>query len=379
MSLLNRRYFMMGSLAAGALAVAPRMRGQSPNSKLNAGFIGVGNRGSYIMKSVMTLPGAHVSAVCDIKPDRLDAAATAAREHNPKTYTDWRALMTHPDLDVVYIATPCDQHVAMALTAIDANKHIYCEKPVGINADSIGWLYRAAKNYDKVLTVGQQMRSYEDFERSIQWIHDGNLGEVVMVKAQRHSPSDLAHDGSSADWFFYKWLSGDVLVEMSVHNLDVCNWVVNDYPVRAAGVGGNLVYKDTPPGRNTMDGYSLDYEYGNGVKMTYSQVFFHPATLPGGGQYFNVYGTKGAVELLAGTYYPGERNAQPVKLAEGIKRNEHTHQERFFNAIRNGGPNPADVRVGCSGALTAIMGREAIYQKRIVTWKEMGVEIDAPA
>lgn len=343
----------MGSLAASTLAASPKLRAQSANSKLNTGFIGVGNRGAYVMKSVMELPEVQISAVCDIKPDRLDAAATAARAHNPKTYTDWRELIIHPDLDVVFIATPCDQHVEMSLTAMDAHKHIYCEKPVAITGDSVGWLYGAAKKYDKVFTVGQQMRSYEDFQKTIQWIHEGNLGEVVMVRAQRHAAQDLNPEGSSADWFFYNWRSGDVLVEMSVHNLDVCNWVIGAYPTRAAGVGGNLIYKDIPPGRNTMDGYSLDYEYANGVKMNYSQVFFHPASMPNGGQYFSIYGTKGAVELMTGTFYPHGRDAKPVKLAEGIKRDDIAHQRRFYNAIRNGGPNPADARVGCSGALTA--------------------------
>lgn len=372
---MNRRHFMMAGLAASSLGLVRKGPAQSANSKLNTAFIGVGGRGTYVMKGVKDLPGVQISALCDIKPDRLDAAASIAAAHNPKTYRDWRDVMAQPDIDVVFIATPCDLHVPMALTAIDAGKHIYCEKPVGIRPDEIRWLYNAAKNYNKVFCVGQQMRSYEDFQKSIAWVHEGNLGKVVMVKAQRHSPEDLSHDGSSNDWFFYNWRSGDVLVEMSVHNLDVCNWVINAYPSKAAGFGGNLVYIDTPPGRNTMDGYTLSYDYPNGVKMSYTQVFFHPAKMPGGGQFFNVYGTKGAVELLSGTFYPNGRDAQPVKLTEGIKRDEWGHQKRFYEAIRTGGKPPADVAVGCSGALTAIMGREAIYQKRVVTWKEMEVDI----
>jgi hypothetical protein len=81
------------------------------------------------------------------------------------------------------------------------------------------------------------------------------------------------------------------------------------------------------------------------------------------------------VELLTGTFYPHGRDAQPVKLTEGIKRDEWAHQKRFYEAIRTGGKAPADVAVGCSGALTAIMGREAIYQKRVVKWEEAEIDI----
>lgn len=372
---MNRRHFLMGGLAASSMALSRKVTAQSPNSRLNTGFIGVGNRGGYVMKSIKDLPGVQITALCDIKPDRLDAAATVAAASNPKTYTDWRELLLQPDLDVVFIDTPCDLHVPMALTAMDAHKHIYCEKPAGIKADEIGWLYNAGKKYDKVFCVGQQMRSDAKLEKTIGWVHDGNLGRVVMVKAQRNADDDLDHNGSSADWFFFNWRSGDVLVEMSVHNLDVCNWAIGEYPSRAAGFGGNLLYIDQPPGRNTMDGYSLTYDYPSGVKMSYTQTFFHPSKMPGGGQFFNVYGEKGAVELMSGVYYPRDRSAQPVKLNEGVTNDPVAHQKRFFDAIRTGSKSPADLAVGCSGALTAIMGREAIYQKRVVTWDEMGVDI----
>lgn len=372
---MNRRHFLMSGLAASSLALSRKTAAQSPNSRLNTGFIGLGNRGGHVMKSIKDLPGIQITALCDIKPDRLDAAATVAAASKPKTYTDWRELLIQPDLDVVFIDTPCDLHVPMALAAMDANKHIYCEKPAGIKADEIGWFYREGKDYGKVICIGQQMRSEAKLRKTIDWIQEGNLGRIVMVKAQRHASEDLDHNGSSADWFFYNWRSGDVLVEMSVHNLDACNWAVGEYPARAAGFGGNLLYINEPPGRNTMDGYSLTYDYPGGVKLSYTQVFFHPSKMPGGGQYINVYGEKGAVELMSGTFYPHDRNAQPVKLADDVKNTATAHQERFFEAIRTGSKSPADIAVGCSGALTAIMGREAIYQKRVTTWKEMGVDI----
>ncbi len=191
----------------------------------------------------------------------------------------------------------------MSIAALKAGKHVYCEKPLGITAESIGRLVRVAKASKTVFEVGQQMRSMARLRQTIDKIHEGVAGDIIMVKAQRHAGDDLEHDGPSADWFFDAKRSGDVLVEMSVHNLDVCNWVVNSRPERAAGFGGTLLWKNDPPGRTNMDGYTLSYEYQNGVKMSYIQVFFHPNGMPGGGQFFYIYTTKGAVDLTTSTFY----------------------------------------------------------------------------
>jgi myo-inositol 2-dehydrogenase/D-chiro-inositol 1-dehydrogenase len=74
-----------------------------------------------------------VAALCDIKPDRLDEAATAAATHNSSTYRDYHELLARKDIDAVVIATPCDLHVEMAIAALNAGKHVYCEKPAGID------------------------------------------------------------------------------------------------------------------------------------------------------------------------------------------------------------------------------------------------------
>ena len=126
-----------------------------------------------------------------------------------------------------------------------------------------------------------------------------------MVKAQRHSESDLSHTGTSADWFFDVEKSGGYLIEMSVHNLDLCNWAIGATPLKAAGFGGILLYKDDPPGRSIMDGYTLSYDYPGGVKLYFTQMVFHPKGLPGGGQFVHVYGQKGACDLMGDTsVYP---------------------------------------------------------------------------
>ena len=368
---INRRQVLLGTLAA------PLARGvRAQTSTIGVGMIGAGNRGAHVMLRVMEAPGTRIAALCDIKPDRLDAAASAAAAHSPKTYNDYRELLNDREVDAVHISTPCNLHVEMAIAALQAGKHVYCEKPVGITPQSIAELVKVARASNKIFMVGQQLRASKRLKTVIPKIRDGLIGEVIMVKAQRHASSDLDHNASSADWFFDVKQSGDVIVEMSVHNLDMCNWVVGERPEKAAGFGGTLLWKNDPPGRTNMDGYSLTYEYPSGVKLSYTQVFFHPRGMPGGGQSCYVYGTKGGVDLDNATMYALERNTQPVRLWEEEPDNlDIAHVTAFYDAVRSGKQPEAGIMVGATGALTAILGREAIYQKRVMTWSDLHVNL----
>lgn len=370
MTYSNRRLFLLGSAAIpGALF------GQSGDA-VGTGMIGTGNRGSYLLKTVLDQPAAKVTAVCDIKPDRLDRAATAAARDKPATYSDYRKLLERKDVLAVFIATPCDLHVEMAIAALKAGKHVYCEKPVGVTPESIRELVRVARNAKTVFQVGLQRRSEPRLQKIVAKIHEGVAGKIIMIKAQRHGSEDLAHDGSSADWFFNAKRSGDLITENSIHNLDVCNWIINSRPERAAGFGGALLWVNDPPGRTNMDGYTLSYEYVNGVKLSYTQVAFHPSGLPFAGEHTFVYGTEGAVDLETATYYPRDRQGKPVVLAPPEPSSGgKAHIAAFFECIRTGRKPNTDVIVGATATLTSILGREAIYRKMVLSWQDLGVDL----
>ena len=370
--LVNRRVFL--GTAAGAIS-ASSIPARAEEKTIRTAMIGTGNRGGWVLKEIVKQPGVKVVALCDIKPNRLDAAASTAARDNPATYSDYKKLLERSDVDAVFIDTPCDLHVEMAIAALKAGKHIYCEKPVGITPESIGRLLETAERSKTVFCVGQQMRSFQWIRDAIAKLHDGIAGEIIMVKAQRHASYDLEHDGSSADWFFDAKRSGDVIVEMAVHNLDLCNWAVGSRPAKAAGFGGNLLWKNDPPGRTNMDGYTLSYEYVNGVKLSFTQTFFHPTGLPEGGQYTNVFGTKGAVSLDTCKSYPLGKGSQPVALSEPAREGDAPHIKSFFDAIRTGSKPNADLIIGATAALTAIMGRQAIYTGKVVTWQDLGVRV----
>ncbi len=237
---VDRRFFLFGpALAAHAF------QSEKP---VNTAMIGTGNRGSFLLQGVLRQPAAKVLALCDIKPDRLDKAASAAAKDNPATYSDCQKVIERKDVDAVFIATPPYLHSEMAIQAIKTGKHVYCEKPLGVTASQVRALLDADKGSNKVFIAGQQLRSQKQLGETVRKISEGVIGDVIMVKAQRHAAADLAHDGTSGDWYFDVTKSGGYLIEQSVHNLDLCNWVIGSHPLRACGFGAIVLYKNDPPG-----------------------------------------------------------------------------------------------------------------------------------
>ena len=367
---MNRRYFVLGTAAA----VRP-IFAQASSEKVATAMIGVGNRGAYLLKAVMNQPDARVVALCDNKPDRLDKAATAAAKDNPATTTEWRKIIDNNAVEAVYIATPPYLHAEMAIAALKAGKHVYCEKPIGTTPAEIRDLVKAARASNKVFVAGQQMRTMIQLGTAIKKINEGAIGDILFVKAQRHASRDLPYDGSSGDWYYDFKKSGGYLVEQSVHNLDACNWAIGQHPIRCAGFGGINLHKNEPQGRDIYDHQSLTYEYANGAKLSFTQMVFHPRGMPVNNQTIAVFGSKGAVDLLYSTnFYSLDGNTQSV-LAEKVQEKNDAHIRAFYDCVRHGAKSPADVVIGAEAALTAIMGNEACRRGKVIEWKDLGVDV----
>lgn len=369
---MNRRIFLYAAVAASAQSA----------DKTRTALIGVGNRGSYLLEAVLAQSTSAITALCDTRPDRLDKAATKAVRDNPKTFTDWRKIIERKDIEAVFIATPPYLHAEMAIAALDSGKHVYCEKPVGINPQQVKAVVDAVRrNPSSIFTAGQQLRSIRQMADAIGKIHRGAIGEILMLKAQRHAVADLAHDGSSADWYFDVTKSGGYLIEQSVHNLDICNWVMQGHPLRAVGFGAVKLHKNDPPGRTIFDCGSMVFEYPDAVQLSFTQNVFHPGMMPSGGQYVHVFGAKATVDLMqAYTVYQQVPPGSAGQILAGkptAGEDPHAHIAAFYECLRSGGvkPNPSDIRIGATAALTAILGHWAMTRERVVSWNELGVDI----
>jgi predicted dehydrogenase len=368
----HRRSFLVGSLGALRAATAQ-------TAEVRTAFIGVGSRGSSLLKQVLAQNAAPVTAICDINPNARDQALGAASRFNPASVTEWRKLLDLSNVDAVIIATPCITHAEMAAACLEAGKYVYLEKPLAISVEGVDQVLRAARRSKAFLMIGQQMRYYPWLQGAIPHIHSGIIGKVLLVKAQRHStPRPEGERGHLRDWYFDVKISGDRIVENGVHNLDVCNWIINSRPVSAFGFGKVYLPEPKPPGAEYMDAYSVMYQYEN--EVTYTEAQLHPRGLKelANGQWYTVFGEKGSVLIKRGSAMLYEMRAEG-EGRELLTPEQQSAQENamgdFYAAIREKRQPFTDIRVAATAALTTIMGRTAIYERRMVTWKELGVTV----
>src|ERR1043166_4081476 len=154
----SRRNFLRSGAAAAAgtfSIIAPQsVRGSQANSQVSVGLIGSGGRGSYDAGLVNADPRARITALCDKFPDQFERAQKTIKVENPKTYTDFEKLLGASDIDAVIIATPPFEHPRMLEAAIQSRKHIYCEKPAGVDVEGCRRVIAAAKKADPAKTIG---------------------------------------------------------------------------------------------------------------------------------------------------------------------------------------------------------------------------------
>ena len=148
---LTRRHFLGGAALLSA---------QSAGDSVRVAFIGVGNRGSFLERHMLKVPGIKVVAICDINPDNLKAAIdqAAAAGHSPDPYTEYRKLLERKDIDAVVIATPVDFHKEMAIAALEIGKNVYCEKPMAVTPEDCRQVTNTAASAKGIFQAGFQLR-----------------------------------------------------------------------------------------------------------------------------------------------------------------------------------------------------------------------------
>src|ERR1700738_3778750 len=233
---IKRRAFVFGStaaLASSTIHAAPEQR------EIRTAFIGIGKRGTTLTNQVLQQTNVRVEAIADIAPNARDAALSLARRDNPRSFTDYRQVLDLKNVDAVIVATPCYLHSEIAVACLNAGKYVYCEKPLGITPEQVDAALKAASRSKVFLQIGQQLRYVQTLRETIRKIHEDKIiGAPFVIKAQRHSPPVTpAAELARPAWYKDVKLSGDLIVENAVHNLDVCNWVCGTRPDSAFGHG----------------------------------------------------------------------------------------------------------------------------------------------
>ncbi len=181
---MNRRDFMVTAGAATVFSIIPAhvlggLNRPAPSDRLNIAGIGVGGMGGSNLKN---LPDENIVALCDI--DFSYAAKTVQRYPKAKLYADYREMLEkQKDIDAVVIATPDHTHAVIALAAIQAGKHVYCQKPLTHDIYESRVLAEAAGKSDVTTVMGIQGHSWEGIRLICEWIWDGAIGEIREVDA----------------------------------------------------------------------------------------------------------------------------------------------------------------------------------------------------
>jgi predicted dehydrogenase len=378
----SRRSFMAGSTAAATAFTIVRpelVRGWAPE-RLKAGLVGCGGRGRQaVLDMFKGDPSIDLVSMGDIFEDKLDGNlrwlnAEAAKNgwgDRVKVAPDMRFLgfdaykkVLASGVDVVMLAAPPAWRPAHFEAAIEAGKHVFCEKPFGTDPVNVRRFMAAAKkSVEKKLTVvsGAQRRSDPAYIEDVSAIQNGKMGEVVALYAYWmgtpvvQQPNGLKPEwaeleGQHRNWYSNLWLCGDQIVEQHLHNIDVCNWIMGTHPVSVAASGGATWRPQDIIHGNIYDHISSDFEYANGVHMSsYCRQYPNECFMR-------------VEEVVAGS--KGRKTLQQTKGGPGYW-NEHS---KLMKSIRGDGPYINEGMSVAESTMTCIMGRESAYSGVKVTW-----------
>ncbi len=358
-----------GALAAFSIVGPQAVRGSQANSAISVGLIGSGNRGSYDASIVEADPRARVTALCDLFEDRIETAKQTIHISNPAVYTDFEKLLAS-DVDAVIIGTPPFEHPRMLEAAVAAGKHVYCEKPMGVDVEGCLRAIRVGRTANPAIniSVGFQQRYGPVYLEAHRILTSGGIGQLVNARGYwidvdpfTRRPYDDPAIERLRNWFCYKELSGDIIVEQDCHNFDVLHWFLDGLPERAVGSGGVKIRTSM----DIMDHLTVAFEWPDNMTVNYEANQYTPRYARRIGEEFT--GTEGFIGV----------SRQRVEHRTGPNQTTITESERditndaleaFLGRIETGNVENVAVRSAHS-TMIAILGRTAIYSGKEVTWK----------
>lgn len=294
---MKRRQFIGSTLATASLAAMPGilLAGNDPyeGKILRTGHIGVGSQGRHHLRNMVNLPGFEIRTLCDVLPFQMDAAMELVGMET-RAVTDYRHVLDDPDIDAVVIATPFHFHAKPMLDALDAGKHVYCEKTLVKGFDQIRQTAGALENSDRIVQAGYQHRYSKHLREVAALIRSGHIGSISKVECQWNRTTDWRRSVPSPEyeravnWRMYREYSGGLTAELSSHQMDIIEWLLDTRPQQVMGTGGIDYWND---GRETRDNINLLVRYENGVTASFTCL----TTNKSGGFRMTFLGTAGTI------------------------------------------------------------------------------------
>lgn len=404
---MQRRSFIKSAATVSAFSILRPgiVFGSKANSAIRMGVIGCGNRGSSVIASMLANTNSSIVAIADIFNDQLVTAEKNFNQLNAsknfpalsKQYIyqgskAYMRLLENKDVDAVLISSPAYSHVDFLEAAVAAGKHVYCEKPVATDVDGCRRVIAAGEKLQgkQTVAIGFQIRHATAYAEMINRIQRGDIGELITVQLYYFSSGTPLKLLPNASWdevrirnhYYFRAMSGDILLDQGIHMLDVCNWALKTVPLNATG---NANAKGRPDFGDAFSNFQVIYQYPNNINVSIHTTKVGPQF---GDVCCKFIGTKGYAEAhySGGVFINGEnrwdsgiaRNAAeltPQQRAAGVFNSslhdaDANKDQAFIKSIETGN-YINETRSGAESTLTAILGRASATTQRKMTWDEV--------
>jgi myo-inositol 2-dehydrogenase/D-chiro-inositol 1-dehydrogenase len=394
--LQNGSKLAIAGAAAGALVTPKLSLARSAHAfgtdTVKIGLIGCGGRGTQAAMQAMNTTSGNVElvAMADAFQNRLDQSLKGISNKDqykdkvqvPKDrqFTGFDAFkgVIESDANLVILATPPGFRPMHFEAAVNAGKHVFMEKPVAVDAPGIRRVLKAgelAKQKNLLVQVGLQRRHQTNYKQTIAELQNGAIGELVCsrvywngggvwTRGRAEGETELGYQ--MKNWYYFNWLCGDHITEQHIHNLDVGNWLMDDFPVDAQGQGGRQV-RTGPDSGQIFDHHSVEYTFANGHKM-FSMCRHMPGCWNNVSEH--VHGSKGWCNIGSGTIY--DADGKQIFKANGSREENQGHQQEhhdLFADLRDG-KMVNEAEYGAKSTMTSIIGRLATYSGKLLKWDD---------
>lgn len=388
--MISRRSFSTSIAATAAVAASTPFTAKSyasivgSNERVNFAICGLNGRGGAHLSSLAANKAdARVTHICDVDSTILAKFAGNAQKelgYAPTPMGDFRKVLESKDVDVLTIATPDHWHAPMAIYALKAGKHAYCEKPSSHNPREGELLIEARDKHKKLVQVGDQQRSSDYTIKMVQKIKDGLIGRAYYAKAwytnnrKSMGTGKVAPVPASLNWdlwqgpvprseykdnvhpYNWHWLfrygTGESL-NNGTHEVDVARWLLGvEYPDRVTATGGRFAFKDDWQYYDTLD---TSWKYPD-HQITWECRCCNNMPFFGRERGVSVHGTTGSIIIDRGGYEVYDLNGHKTdefkvkessSTADTVGRDSMTdaHFANMIAAIRTGEPLHSPIEI----------------------------------
>ncbi|MBM3813921.1 MAG: Gfo/Idh/MocA family oxidoreductase [Acidimicrobiia bacterium] len=397
----HRRTFIQGASAALTTSLfTSNLKGA--NDRPRIAHIGMGRMGRSNLGMAMKQENVENVAVCDVYEPHLKQAVEMT-QGTAKPVKDFREILADKSIDIVCISTPDHWHAYMTVEACKAGKDVYVEKPICVTVDEGTKMVQAARKYNRVVQAGTMQRSGVHFQKAVQIVKSGELGQVTFVRTWNYglmtpegigAPAD-AEPPADLDWDMwlgpapkrpfnanrfgvdpkafshFRWFwdyAGGMMTDWGVHWLDIVQMAFDEaMPSAITALGNKFRLTDN---RDTPDTIQVTYEYP-GFIATYENRYGNANSFMGKGGGILFHGDKATLFVDRSGF-----QLVPEKGVEGIVDREEkssnnsnmAHWANFLDCVRTRQKPIADIETCQRSSTTCLLGNVALRSKLRVDW-----------